>query len=192
MNIEKSGEVRSFSSPKEFSDWLEKNHATAASIWVRFYKKGSGKTGITYDQALDEALCYGWIDGIVKKYDDESYIQRFTPRRPQGNWSKRNTEHIARLTKEGRMRPAGLVQVEAAKKDGRWERAYSSSSTATVPQDFLEEIAKNKKAHIFYKRLNKANLYAIAYRLQTAKNSETYKKRKEIILDMLEKGEKFH
>lgn len=192
MQIGKEDSVLTFESPSEFSVWLNKNHRTATSVWVRMYKKGSGKTSITYDQALDEALCYGWIDGIVKKYDDESYVQRFTPRRPKGNWSKRNTEHVARLIKEGRMQPTGLAEVEAAKKDGRWDAAYPSPANVKIPDDFLREIDKNKKAKAFFDSLNKTNIYAIAYRLHTAKKPETLERRKAVILKMLEDGKKFY
>lgn len=158
---------------------------------MRFYKKSSGMSGVIYQEALDEALCYGWIDGIVKKYDDISYVQRFTPRRPKGNWSKRNAEHVERLSKEGRMRPSGVKEVEAARKDGRWQAAYNSPANATIPPDFLKEIAKNKKANAFFESLNKSNKSFIAYQLQTAKRPETFERRKEKILSMLENGQKF-
>ena len=192
MEINKDDIVLTFETPQEFSAWLKKNHKNKTCIWIRMYKKGTSKKSIDYDQALDEALCYGWIDGIAKKYDEVSYIQRFTPRRQKGNWSKRNTEHIARLIKEKRLKPAGLMQVKAAKKDGRWGKAYASPANATIPEDFLKEVAKNKKAKTFFDSLNKANTYAIAYRLSTAKKPETLQKRKEVILKMLISGEKFH
>ncbi len=156
------------------------------------FKKGSGKAGITYDEALDVALCYGWIDSQGKGIDDVSYAQRFTPRRARSVWSKRNTEHIERLTKAGRMRPAGLKAVEAAKRDGRWQRAYDSPSAATAPHDFLKALAKNKRAESFYTTLNRRNTYAIAYRLQNAKKPETREKRIKAIIAMLAKGEKFY
>lgn len=122
MEITKDDIVLLFTTSQEFSQWLEKNHETAKSIWIQMYKKGTGKISINYDQALGVALCYGWIDGIAKKYNEDSYIQRFTPRRPKGNWSKRNTQHIARLIKEGRMKPSGMAEVDSAKKDGRWNK----------------------------------------------------------------------
>jgi len=121
MKIDDKTSIVFFEMPNQWRDWLAKHHTDTAAVWIRLFKKSSGKQTITYDQALDEALCYGWIDGIAKSYDEESYIQRFTPRRPKGNWSKRNTEHITRLIKLGKMRPSGMAQVEAAKKDGRWE-----------------------------------------------------------------------
>lgn len=181
-----------FETPQEWEEWLEKHHADTTAVWLRFYNKASGKKVFTYAQALDVALCFGWIDGLVNKYDSDSHLQRFTPRRKQSNWSKRNTEHIERLTKLGKMRPAGIAEVEAANQDGRWDRAYDSPANITLPEDFLKELSKNKKAKKFFDTLSKTNLYAIAYRLQTAKKPETRERRKKIMLEMLEKGEKFH
>lgn len=181
-----------FETPKEWEQWLLKHHTDISAVWLRFYKKASGKKSINYDEALDEALCFGWIDGLVNAYDTESYLQRFTPRRPKGNWSKRNTEHIARLIKLGKMRPAGIQEVENAKKDGRWEAAYASPANITIPEDFLKALEKNKKAKTYFDSLSRTNFYAIAYRLATAKKPETYERRKQSILNMLEKGETFH
>lgn len=175
-----------------WSSWLAEHHADIPGVWLRFYKKGTSEPTITYDQALDEALCYGWIDGQVKKYDEQSYLQKFTPRRAKSIWSKRNREHIARLLQEGRMKPAGLQQVEAAKADGRWEQAYDSPSQMAIPEDFLAELKNDEKAYAFFQTLNKANLYAIAWRLQTAKKPETRAKRMSAILTMLAEGKKFH
>jgi uncharacterized protein YdeI (YjbR/CyaY-like superfamily) len=181
-----------FETPKEWREWLKIHHADTKAIWLQFYKKASGKKSLNYEQALDEALCFGWIDGLVNGYDQFSYIQRFTPRRPKGTWSKRNTEHIARLIKLGKMHSSGLKEVEKAKLDGRWDAAYASPATITIPEDFLKEIAKNKKAQAFFSTLNRINFYAIAYRLATTKNPETLERRKKVILEKLEKGEKFH
>ena len=138
------------------------------------------------------ALCYGWIDGQKNSYDAESWIQKFTPRRPRSIWSKRNREHIARLEQSGKMKAAGIKQVEAAKADGRWEQAYDSPGNMVVPADFLIKLARNKKAEAFFKTLNKTNTYAIVWRLQTAKKPETRDKRMKEILEMLKKQEKFH
>lgn len=182
----------SFTTIKEFTSWLAKHHEASTGIWIRFFKKNSDVTSITYAEALDIALCYGWIDGQKKTYGTASWLQKFTPRRPKSIWSKRNREHIERLEKSGKMKAAGIKQVEAAKADGRWERAYDSSINMVVPADFLAKLAKNKKAETFFKTLNKANTYAIVWRLQTAKKPETRDKRMKIILEMLEKGEKFH
>jgi len=193
VNIAKPDlEIIPFASVQEWEQWLEHNHTVSNGIWLRFYKKASGIASVYYDGALDVALCYGWIDGQLKKYDDLSYIQRFTPRRPRSIWSKRNIEHIARLTSAGRMKAAGLKEAEAAKADGRWDVAYDSQSNITVPADFLKELRKNNVAFAFYESLNKANKYAIAWRIQTAKRPETREKRMKDILEMLAHEVKFH
>jgi len=172
--------------------WLDKNHATSDGIWLRFFKKASGEKSVSYAEALDQALCFGWIDGQVKSYDKLSWLQRFTPRRPKSQWSERNTVHVERLIKAGAMTHAGLQVVKAAKADGRWRAAYSSPRNATPPQDFLKELAKNKKAKAFFEALNKANVYSIVYRLQTARKPETREKRMKTILAMMRQGQKFH
>jgi len=182
----------SFSTPQKWCAWLAKNHATSDGTRVFIFKKISKQRSISYDEALDEALCFGWIDGQKQAHDKESWIQKFTPRRSKSIWSKRNKEHIARLIKENRMKAAGLKEVEAAKKDGRWDSAYDSPKDMKIPSDFLKELKKNKKAEAFFKTLNKANLYGIAWRLQTAKKSETREKRMKVLLEMLAKGEKLH
>jgi uncharacterized protein YdeI (YjbR/CyaY-like superfamily) len=184
--------IQAFESQKDWQRWLAKNYSKSNGIWLRFFKKDSGVKSIRYDEALDEALCYGWIDGQLKKYDEKSYIQKFTPRRPKSIWSKRNREHVARLISLGKMREAGLKEIEAAKADGRWEQAYDSPSAMKVPEDFMKELSKNKKAKMFFESLNKANTYAILWRLQTAKKPETREKRMKAILEMLKEGKKFH
>lgn len=184
--------ILAFSSIKEFTSWLAKHHKVSLGIWIRLFKIKSGVTTITYAEALDVALCYGWIDGQKKAYDTESWLQRFTPRRPKSIWSKKNQEHVERLGKLRRMKAAGIKEVEAAKADGRWKQAYDSPGNMTVPTDFLNELAKNKKAEAFFKTLNKTNVYSIVWRLQTAKKPETRNKRMKVILEMLKKGEKFH
>ena len=181
-----------FSSQDEWQNWLEQNHHNQDGIWIKFYKKGSGVATVNYAEALDVALCYGWIDAQLKSIDELSYKQHFTPRRKRSLWSKRNVEHVARLTTEGKMKPAGIKQVEAAKSDGRWQKAYDSPTNMALPEDFLEELKKNQIAYDFYESLNKANKYAICYRLQTAIKTETKEKRKLEILEMLGKGEKYH
>ncbi|HEY6161011.1 MAG TPA: YdeI/OmpD-associated family protein [Bacteroidia bacterium] len=181
-----------FASPKEWKNWLAKNHDRSNGIWLRFFKKDSGEKTVTYPEALEEALCYGWIDGQAKKYDAASYIQKFTPRRPKSIWSKRNTEKAERLIKEGRMKKAGLLQVELARADGRWHKAYDSPKNMKMPEDLLLQLSKNKKAKAFFDGLNKTNLYAIAWRLQTAKKPETRARRLREILEMMKKGKKFH
>ena len=184
--------VITLKSQEEWELWLVDNHASSTGLWLRFFKKASGKKSLTYAEAVEEALCYGWIDGQSKSYDSESWLQKFTPRRARSIWSKINIQRIERLIEAGKMKPAGLQQVEAAKLDGRWERAYDSPSSATVPDDFLQELAKDEKARAFFETLNKANTYAIVWRLQTAKKPETREKRLKAILEMLAKGEKFH
>jgi uncharacterized protein YdeI (YjbR/CyaY-like superfamily) len=181
-----------FKSAADFRTWLEENHAMCDGIWLRFFKKSSGKVTITYDEALDQALCFGWIDGQIKSLDEISWIHKFTPRRARSGWSKRNTGHVERLTKAGLMMPAGLQEVEAAKADGRWAAAYESPKNAEPPADFLKALGKDKQAKAFFQTLNKANVYAIVYRLQTAKKPETRARRMEAILAMLARGEKFH
>ena len=156
------------------------------------FKKDSGVKSVTYDEALDVALCYGWIDGQKNKHDARSWVQKFTPRRARSIWSKRNVEHVERLIAEGKMTAAGWVQIEAAKADGRWTRAYDAAKDMKVPEDFLKELSKNKKAKAFFDTLNKANTYAIAWRLQTAKKPETRERRMNALLEMMKKGEKLH
>jgi len=181
-----------FKSSTEFRSWLEKHHAGSDGVWLRIFKKDSGRKSITYDEALDQALCYGWIDGQRRSFDALSYIQRFTPRRAKSAWSKRNTLHVERLVQSGQMTPAGLAAVEAAKADGRWQAAYESPRNATLPEDFLRALDKNRKAKAFFETLNRTNIYAIVYRLQTAKKPETRERRMKMILEMLGRGEKFH
>jgi uncharacterized protein YdeI (YjbR/CyaY-like superfamily) len=176
-NTENEKQPISFTSSKEWRKWLAANHAKSKGIWLRFFKKDSGEKTVTYAEALQEALCYGWIDGQANKYDARSYIQKFTPRRPKSIWSKRNTEIAERLIQEGKMKKAGMQQVELAKADGRWQQAYDSPKNMTLPEDFLQQLSKDKKAKAFFDGLNKANQYAIAWRLQTAKKPETREKR---------------
>lgn len=190
MNLDTSKLL--FKTPKDFENWLKANHNKKDEVWVKFAKKSSGLTSINYDEALDVALCYGWIDGLVNKFDENFYIQRFTPRRIRSSWSKRNTEHVERLIKEKRMREPGLVQVQLAKADGRWDAAYHPPSTAELPKTFVQKLKKNKEAERFYEKLSSSNKYAIKYRLSTVKREETKKKWEERIIDMLERGEKFH
>lgn len=185
-------EILGFASAEKFRVWLEKNHAVSEGIWLRIFRAGSGKKSLTYAGALDEALCYGWIDGRKESHDETSWLQRFTPRRPRSNWSKVNTGHAERLVAAGRMRAAGLAQIEAARADGRWGMAYDSPRAATPPEDFLKALKKNQKARAFFATLNRANVYSIVYRLQTAKKPETRARRMQMILGMLERGEKFH
>ena len=184
--------IIAFNSPKAWASWLAQNHKKSSGLWLRLFKKGSGVASVTYAEALDEALCYGWIDGQLNKYDEKSWLRKFTPRRPKSVWSKKNIAHIDRLTRAGKMKSAGRKEVEAAKADGRWKRAYDSPSAMQIPADFLKALSQDKKAKAFFATLNKANTYAIAWRLQTAKRPETRAKRLQAILAKLKKGEKFH
>jgi uncharacterized protein YdeI (YjbR/CyaY-like superfamily) len=185
-------QAQSFRTSKELRAWLARHHSRATCLLLRICKKGSGLESITYAEALDEALCFGWIDGQKLPLDAKSWVQRFTPRKPRSGWSKRNTAHVERLIQANQMTPAGLKEVEAAKADGRWAAAYDSPADATVPPEFTEELARNPKAKLFFSTLNRANLYAIAYRLQTAKLPETKAKRMKSIIEMLARGERFH
>jgi uncharacterized protein YdeI (YjbR/CyaY-like superfamily) len=182
-----------FTSVSQWASWLETHHGSQSQgVWLQFHRKDSGEQTFTHDEALDEALCYGWIDGQAKKHDAGSWLQKFTPRRPRSIWSKRNIAHVERLVKEGRMKPAGLRAVEEAKADGRWAQAYDSATDMAIPEDFMEQLRKDKKALAFFETLNRTNLYSIGWRLQTAKTPETRQRRMKKILDMLAKGEKFH
>ncbi|MBM9590838.1 YdeI/OmpD-associated family protein [Leptospira sp. 201903075] len=193
MNKNNEMIIKSFSSATKWKEWLMLNFVTLPDgIWLRIYKKDSGKKTITYDEALDEALCFGWIDSQKKKYDEISWIQKFTPRRPQSNWSKRNREKADLLIKEKRMQPKGLLEIETAKKDGRWDKAYDSPSQMEIPPDFLAEVVKDQDAHEFFKTLNKANLFAIGWRLQTAKTQKTRDKRMKTLLEMIKNQQKLH
>jgi len=185
-------QILHFKTSADFRRWLAKNHVKSGGLWLRISKKDAGEKSLTYAEALDQALCYGWIDGQKKPFDELSWLQKFTPRRSRSGWSKLNTQHIERLTKAGAMTPAGLEAVEAAKADGRWETAYASPRNAGPPEDFLKELAANKKAKAFFETLNKANVYSIVYRLQTAKKPETREKRMKTILAMMEQGKAFH
>lgn len=185
-------QVLAFATPTELRRWFARNHASAPELWLRLYKKGSGIATVTYAEALDEALCYGWIDAIKKSYDADSWVQRFCPRTTRSRWSKINVQHVERLTRAGRMTAPGLAAVRAAQEDGRWEAAYDSPSTTEVPKELLAALKKSKKAHAFFKTLDRANLYAITYRIQTSKKPETRERWIARIVEMLENGKVFH
>ncbi len=184
--------IQSFASKTKWAEWLAKQHDKSAGVWLKLAKKDSGIPSVTYDEALDVALCYGWIDGQKKGFDDEHWLQKFTPRGPKSIWSKINTEKAERLIAAGEMKPAGLKVIEAARQDGRWDAAYSSQRNMSVPEDFQAALDKNKKAKIFFTTLNSANRYAILFRIQTAKKAETRAKRIQQFIEMLGRGEKLH
>ena len=183
--------ITPFATAAEFETWLVA-HSNQPGVWIKLAKKSSGIQSITYAEALDIALCYGWIDGLKRSLDDMYFLQKFTPRRPKGTWSKRNVGKIAELIAAGRMQPSGLAEVEAAKRDGRWDAAYDSPKDMVVPEDFLQAVAKNKKAQEFYATLNKTSTYAIAFRLVTAKKPATRQRHFDALLEMLEQGKKLH
>jgi uncharacterized protein YdeI (YjbR/CyaY-like superfamily) len=184
--------TKTFASAKAWQTWLDKNHNTSTGVWLMFAKKNAGKPSVTYAEALEIALCYGWIDGQKNSYDEQYWMQKFGPRKAGSIWSKKNIAHTERLTKEGKMQPAGLKAINAAKANGTWEKAYDAQSTMIIPEDFLKALRKNKKAHAFFKTLNRTNLFSIAFRLQTAKKEETRQKWIKKIIEMLEREDKFH
>lgn len=181
-----------FEQSQDWADWLDRHHEQPDGVWLRLAKKGSGLQSISYDEAVEVALCYGWIDGQSKRYDDQWWLQKFTPRRPKSIWSKINREKVERLIASGHMKPAGLRAVEAAKQDGRWAAAYDSPSTASVPADFQAELDKNPAAKDFFATLDSRNRYAILQRLQTAKKAETRARRIQQFTDMLANKEKIY
>jgi uncharacterized protein YdeI (YjbR/CyaY-like superfamily) len=181
-------EMIAFKTPAEFEKWLKKEHAREHGLWVMFAKKASGIETMNYAQALDVALCYGWIDGHVKRYDDDYYIQRWTPRRKRSKWSKINRDHVARLIEEGRMQPAGQAQIDAAKADGRWDAAYSSPANAKVQPDFQAALDKEPKAAEKWDSLSKSARYTILYQLEDAKKPETRARRIDKYIGLLREG----
>ncbi len=182
----------SFESQKKWADWLAKGHDKSAGIWLKLGKKGTGIPSVTYDEALEVALCYGWIDGQKKGFDDQYWLQKFTPRGAKSIWSKINTEKAERLIASGEMKPAGLKSIEAAKQDGRWDAAYESQKTISVSGDFQSALDENQKAQTFFASLNSANRYSFLFRLQTARKAETRARLIRQFVEMLERGEKFH
>ena len=184
--------VKAFASQAVWSAWLDKNHGKHAGVWVRIMKKDSGKKTVTYAEALEEALCHGWIDGQKRSYDELSFLQKFSPRGAKSLWSKINRDKIAALEKAGRLKPAGHAVVHAAKADGRWDAAYDSQSSAQVPDDFAALLAKHPKAAKFFATLKSASRYAILFRLQTAKKAENRAKKMDEFIAMLKRGEAPH
>lgn len=178
--------IKSFKSQEAWRNWLAKNQDTQEGIWLQVFKVNSGIESIKITEALDEALCFGWIDGQRKSYDEQSYLQKYTPRRSQSIWSKRNIGIVEKLIADGKMMPRGYVEIEKAKTDGRWARAYDSHTTMQDAEDLLQELAKDKGAEAFYQSLSKTNKFAINFRLQTAKKPETRAKRLREILTNLQ------
>ncbi len=181
-----------FESPKDLAGWLAEHHADSGELWVRIYKANSRQRSVTWNNCVVEATRFGWIDGLKRPGDERSYLQRLTPRRAGSSWSTKNREHADRLIAEERMTAAGLAHVEAARADGRWDAAYEGSATMVIPQDFLDALAALPEADAFFRTLDRKNLYPIYYRLQTAKRPETRARRMQLILDQLNRGERFY
>ena len=182
--------IKPFASKTKWTAWLAKQHEKSAGVWLKLAKKDSGIPSVTYEEALDVALCYGWIDGQKKGFDDQYWLQKFTPRGPKSIWSKINTEKVERLIVRGDMQPAGLAAIEAAKQDGRWEAAYASQKNITVPEDFQSALEKNQKAKAAFAGLKSAERYSFLFRLHHAKKPETRAKHIQKFVELLEKGEK--
>lgn len=184
--------VKSFRTEAAFEAWLTKNHESAKALWLRIYKKGSGKPTVTNAQAIDVALCWGWIDGVRKALDEESFLQRFSPRTPKSPWSQINRDNVARLIDSGRMSPAGLAQIDAAKSDGRWDNAYapmSNTSAATMPDDLRRAIDASPGARKTFRTLGRRNLFALAFRTNNMKSAAGRAKKIADLVAMLARGE---
>ena len=184
--------IKAFKNDAAFDEWMRANHSREAEIWVRIYKKDSGRATVTNAQALDVALCWGWIDGIRKSLDDESFLQRYSPRRARSVWSQINRDHVRRLTEAGRMQPAGQHQVDAAQADGRWDAAYAptrSASAATVPADLRAAIAANRRAEKTFRTLGRQNLFSLIFRTNNMKTPAGRERKIAALVAMLARGE---
>jgi uncharacterized protein YdeI (YjbR/CyaY-like superfamily) len=181
-----------FANPQDWADWLEAQQDAPEGVWLKLSKTSSGVQSVTYAEALEIALCYGWIDGQKKAFDERFWLQKFTPRRAKSIWSKINCEKAEALILNGRMKPSGLREIERAKQDGRWDAAYDSQSKAAVPEDFQAALDQSPSAQAFFLTLNSVNRYAILFRIQTAKKAETRTKRIREFIAMLERNEKIH
>jgi len=185
---EKAPAIRAFPSTEAWADWLARNHQKSSGVWFKIYKKASGKPAVDYQEILDVAICHGWIDGQRKGFDDEAYLQKFTPRRKGSVWSKINQDKALRLIREGRMQPAGLRAIQEAKENGRWSTTYSLKKTAAIPADLEAALIREPKAAEFFKTLKSRNRYAILFRIQTCKKSETRQKKIAAFVEMLKAG----
>jgi uncharacterized protein YdeI (YjbR/CyaY-like superfamily) len=181
-----------FRDQKEWATWLHEHHKTSSGLWLRIGKKGSTLDSVSYPEALEVGLCYGWIDGLKRPYDESSWLQRFTPRGPNSLWSRINREKAEELIRSGRMKPAGLDAIDRARQNGRWDAAYDSARKSAVPRDFESALNRNRKAKAFFATLDRTNRYAILWRIQTAKRPETRAKRIRDFVAMLERREKIH
>jgi uncharacterized protein YdeI (YjbR/CyaY-like superfamily) len=185
-------EILLFVSPEELEEWLETNAGSSPGLWLKIAKKGAPEPSVTYAEAVELALCFGWIDSQKRGHDDTHFLQRFTPRRPRGRWSKINRAKAEALEASGDLRPSGAAEVATAKADGRWEAAYEGARTAKVPDDLQRELDANPAAAAFFADLDSTNRYAITYRLAEAKKPETRTRRLHKFVAMLERGEKIH
>ncbi len=185
-------EILRFDTPAAFRDWLREHQDSSAGLWLTVAKKASQVVNVTYDEALDVALEYGWIDGQARRLDDDASLRRFTPRRAQSPWSLRNCRAAEAMIEQGRMAPRGRAEVERAKADGRWDRAYEGSSTAEPHPDFLAALEQNAAAKEFYATLNSQNRFSIYYRIQSVKREETRTRKIKTFVEMLARGEKFY
>ncbi len=181
-----------FKTSDDLNRWLEENHAQTDEVWVRIFKKESGKASVDWQECVIGAIAWGWIDSQKKPFDDASYLQRLTPRKSKSNWSRKNKQHAEKLMSEGHMSQAGLRQVEEAKADGRWDTTYAGQADMEIPQDFLEALEEHPVAKEFFATLDRKNLFSIFYRLKTAKKPETRANRMRKMLDQLNRREKFH
>jgi uncharacterized protein YdeI (YjbR/CyaY-like superfamily) len=184
--------VMAFEDQQAWADWLHTKHAASPGLWIRLAKKASARRSVSYAEAVEVALRYGWIDGQSKSYNETSWLQKFTPRRRRSIWSKINREKAERLIREGRMQPAGLAEIDRAKRDGRWEAAYDSPSVATAPVDFQAALKSSPQASAFFRTLNSRNRFAILFRIQGAKKPATRARRIEQFIRMLENHEKLY
>jgi uncharacterized protein YdeI (YjbR/CyaY-like superfamily) len=186
------GSVRCFATQVAWAKWLEKNHRDSEGLWLRLAKKGAALRSVTYGEALEVALCYGWIDGQKRGESEQAWLQRFLARSPNSVWSKINREKAVALMASGRMKAAGFEAVEAAKKAGRWDAAYDSPKAATVPEDFQAALNDSSRARDFFHSLDGANRYAVLFRIQTVKKAETRARKIREFIEMLERNEKIH
>ena len=184
--------IMTFETQQDWEVWLNENHIESRGIWLKLAKKGALTPSVSYAEALDSALCYGWIDGQKAAFDDKYWLQKFTPRTAKSIWSKINCGKAEALIAEGRMQPEGLRQVELAKSDGRWERAYESQSKITIPHDFQSELDKNPQAQDFFNTLDSANRYAFLFRIHAAKKPETRSAKIQKFVQMLNEQQKLH
>ena len=185
-------QIRAFRSQKDFETWLDRNHSRTEGLWIRFARKASGIKSITHPEALESALCYGWIDALRRPGSDTHYLQRFVPRRAKSLWSKINRAKAVALIESERMRPQGLAEVERAKQDGRWDAAYDSPANAKMPPEFERELDQHPRAKAFFATVSRVNRYAIIWRLATAKTQEKRDRLTRKFIDMLENGQTLH